>query len=264
MSDSNPKSRMRASATIVHKASSPFGPVYVVDTGDIRTLRFGTPRGAIQSAMRKSDPLSVPTSYVRVAAAGLALARERSRVLVLGLGGGAFPRLLHRCLPRLHVDVVELNEVVVDVARRYFCVQEDERLRIQLGDAAQVMARRKPLYDLILLDAFEAGGTPDHLKETLFLESVRRRLTPGGVAVLNIALEDPAGVTARVHTFAECFEDCALLRGASEFNNLLLVGTQEPLPPEPEFRQQLSQLAREMGYPALTRSVVSFARAPRE
>jgi spermidine synthase len=256
-----PAKSPRTSATVVHEAPSPLGTVFVVDAGDLRTLRFDSPRGAVQSALRKSEPLAVPTSYVRVATAGLALTQGRSRVLVVGLGGGAFPRLLHRCLPRTRVDVVELNPVVVEVARRYFHVHEDERLHIQLGDAAHFMEQPGPLYDLILLDAFAGEGTPDHLKETLFLEAVRRRLLPGGVAVLNIALEEPEKVAWRVRTFAGCFEDCAMLRGASEYNNLLLVGTQEPLPAEPQFRRQLSQLAREMGFPSLTRSVVSFARA---
>jgi spermidine synthase len=246
---------------VVHEADSPYGPVYVVDVGDQRTLRFDSPEGTLQSAILKSDPLAVPTSYVRVATAGLALTRGRSRVLVVGLGGGAFPMLLHRLLPRrARVDVVELNPVVVDVARRFFGVREDPRLRIHVGDGARFMAREGARYDLILLDAFSDDGTPDHLKESLFLEDVRRRLEPGGVAVLNIALEKPRDVAPRIETFARAFEDCAMLRGASRYNNLILVGTLEPLPSEPLFRQQLWRLARELDFPALTESVVSFER----
>ncbi|HYO52617.1 fused MFS/spermidine synthase [Archangium sp.] len=253
---------MSLSETVVHEADSPYGPVYVVDVGDQRTLRFDSPEGTLQSAILKSDPLAVPTSYVRVATAGLALTRGRSRVLVVGLGGGAFPMLLHRLLPRRsRVDVVELNPVVVDVARRFFGVREDPRLHIHVGDGARFMAREGARYDLILLDAFSDSGTPDHLKEALFLEDVRRRLEPGGVAVLNIALEKPRDVTPRIETFARAFEDCAMLRGASQYNNLILVGTLEPLPSEPLFRQQLWRLARELEFPALTESVVSFERA---
>ncbi|PTL85171.1 hypothetical protein DAT35_00105 [Vitiosangium sp. GDMCC 1.1324] len=246
---------------MVHEASSPFGTVYVVDEGDQRTLRFDSPDGTLQSAILKSDPLAVPTSYVRVATAGLALTRGRSRVLVVGLGGGAFPMLLHRLLPgRARVDVVELNPVVVDVARRFFGVREDARLRILVDDGARFMARQGTHYDVILLDAFSDSGTPDHLKESRFFEDVQRRLKPGGVAVLNIALEKPRNVAPRIETFARAFEDCAKLRGASEYNNLILVGTLEPLPSEPLFRQQLWRLARELDFPALTQSVASFER----
>ncbi|WP_395822901.1 spermidine synthase [Archangium minus] len=247
--------------SVVHEAPSPFGTVYVVDEGDYRTLRFDSPDGTLQSAILKSDPLAVPTNYVRVATAGLALTKGRSRVLVVGLGGGAFPMLMHRLLPRrAQVDVVELNPVVVDVARRFFGVREDSRLHIHVGDGARFMARQGARYDLILLDAFSDSGTPDHLKESLFLKDVRSRLVPGGVAVLNIALEESRNVAQRIETFASAFEDCAKLRGASAYNNLILVGTLEPLPPEPLFRQQLWRLARELDFPALTESVVSFER----
>ncbi len=253
---------MSLSEKVVHEADSPFGAVYVVDVGDQRTLRFDSPEGTLQSSILKSDPFAVPTSYVRVATAGLALTEGRSRVLVVGLGGGAFPMLMHRILPRRsRVDVVEINPVVVDVARRFFSVREDARLHITVEDGAHFMARQGPRYDFILLDAFWDHGTPDHLKESLFFEDVRRRLEPGGVAVLNIALEEQWSVESRIQTFARAFEDCAMLRGASRYSNLILVGTQAPLPPEALFWQQLWRLARELEFPVLMESVITFKRA---
>jgi spermidine synthase len=249
-----------AEPAVIHEAPSPFGTVFVVDEGDERSLRFGSPRGSRQSVILKSDPLAVPLSYVRVGMAGLAFTQGRSRVLVVGLGGGTFPMLLHQLLPRVVVDVVELNPVVVEVARRFFGLREGSRLRIAVEDGAHFLGREGPPYDFIFLDAFSASGTPDHLKESLFLGDVRRRLAPGGAAVLNIAFEEPRGVAERIETFARAFEDCALLRGSVESNNTLCVGTLEPVPPEPLFWQRLKQLARELGFPALTRSVVSFER----
>lgn len=253
--------RLGAEPEVIHEAASPFGTVFVVDEGDERSLRFDSPHGSRQSVLLKSDPLAVPLSYVRVAMAGLALTRGRSRVLVVGLGGGTFPMLVHQLLPRVVVDVVEINPVVVEVARRFFGLREGPQLRLVVEDGARFLEREGPPYDLIFLDAFSARGTPDHLKESLFFEDVRRGLAPGGVAVLNIAFEEPRGVAARIETFSRAFEDCALLRGSSESNNTLVVGTLEPVPPEPLFWQQLKQLARELGFPALTRSVVSFERA---
>jgi spermidine synthase len=209
----------------------------------------------------KSDPLAVPLSYVRRALAGLAFTEGRSRVLVVGLGGGSFPVLLHHLLPRVVVEVVELNPVVVDVARRFFDVTEDSRLRIVVEDGARFMERAGPRYDLIFLDAFSDSGAPDHLKDSRFFEDVRRGLAPGGVAVRNLAFEEPAAVASRIETFAQAFEDCAVLRGTAESNNLILVGTQEPLPSEPLFWQRLFRLSRELLFPALPRSVVSFEQA---
>jgi len=247
---------------VVHEAPSPFGTVYVVDEGDQRSLRFDSAGGTLQSAFLKSDPLAITTSYVRVAAAGLAFTRRRERVLVVGLGGGAFPLMLHRRLPRVRVDVVELNPVVVDVARRFFGVRPDSRLRIHVEDGARYILRREPPYDLIFLDAFSDQGTPDHLKEALFLDQVRARLSTQGVAVLNIALETPRDVEARIETFARTFPGCAVLRGTPETGNRILVGTRRPLPPELVFRKRMSQLARELELPALHHSVASFEPVP--
>jgi spermidine synthase len=49
------------------------------------TRGFDSPEGTLQSAIPKSDPLAVPTSYVRVATAGLALTGGRARFLGCGV-----------------------------------------------------------------------------------------------------------------------------------------------------------------------------------
>ena len=247
---------------VIHEAPSPFGTVYVVDDGDQRSLRFDSAEGTLQSAILKSDPLAVATDYVRLAATGLTLTRGRKRMLVVGLGGGSIPRLLHRRLPHVRLDVVELNPVVVDVARRFFGVREDSRLRIHVEDAARYILRREPPYDLIFLDAFTDGGTPEHLKETLFLEAVRGRLAAGGAAVLNVALERPLALEARIATFARVFPGCAVLRGSPETGNRVLLGSRLPVPAEPVFRKRLLHLARELELPGLPQSIVAFSRVP--
>jgi len=51
-----------------------------------------------------------------------------------------------------------------------------------------------------------------------------------------------------------------MLRGPSRYSNLILVGTQAPLPPEALFWQQLWRLARELEFPVLMESVMTFER----
>jgi spermidine synthase len=243
---------------VVHQAESPFGTVFVVDEGDARSLVFDAPDSNSQTTVSKSDPLAVPLSYVRVATSGLAFTRGRGSALVVGLGGGAFPMLLRRRLPRMRVDVVELNPVVVDVAKRFFGVREDDRLRILLEDGARFLGRDGPAYDLILVDAFVADGMAEPVKEPGLFEAVRRRLAPGGAAVANVALEGLEVRGRLIASFARAFDGCALLRGAPASNNLVLVGTGGPLPPEPRFRRRLAKLSRELRFPELPRSVSRY------
>ncbi|HLL81443.1 MAG TPA: fused MFS/spermidine synthase [Longimicrobium sp.] len=253
---------------VVHEAPSPFGTIFVVDEGDERSLVFDHPEGNRQSTILKSDPLAVPLSYVRVATSGLAFTPGRARALVIGLGGGSFPMFLRRRQPRMRVDVVELNPVVVDVARRFFGVREDDRLRITEEDGTRFLERDGPLYDLILLDAFFAEGVAEPFKEdpTVF-EHLHRRLAPRGVGMVNIALETQEVRDRMIDAFVEVFGGCALLRGASETNNVVVVGTRGggPLPTEPIFRRRVAHLARELRFRELKRSITGFSlRGPGE
>lgn len=244
---------------VVHAAPSPFGTVYVVDEGPTRALRFDDPEGDNQTVIDRGDPLAVPMSYARVVAAALAFTPGRARALVVGLGGGLLPLLLRRRLVRMAVDVVELNPVVIDVARRFFGLEEDARLRVFEDDGARFLARKGPEYDFIIVDAFSAEGIPDAFKDPELHENVRRRLAPEGVAVLNIAFESAEGRARLIQSFARPFKGCALLRGARGTSNVLAVGTPAPLPSEFRFRRRLEQLARELRFPELERSVTSFS-----
>jgi spermidine synthase len=242
---------------VVHRERSPYGTVLVVDEGDERSLRFDRADGARQSAVLKSDARAVPLDYVRVAAAGLAFTPGRSRALVVGLGGGSFPRLLHRALPQMRVDVVEVNPVVVEVARRFFGVREDGRLRIHLEDGARFLARGAGgvRYDLVLLDAFSGSGIPKALKAPALFADARAVLAPGGALVLNVALEAEAEKERLLGDFAARFAHPTRLLSPMESGNVLAVGSLLAPPPEAFLRQRLHRLGRELGLPDLAGDV---------
>ncbi|MCU0228224.1 MAG: fused MFS/spermidine synthase, partial [Bryobacterales bacterium] len=56
------------------------------------------------------------------------------RVLMVGAAGYAFPRFQLERFPRLHVDVVEIDPEMTALARRYFGLRDDPRLRIFHAD----------------------------------------------------------------------------------------------------------------------------------
>ena len=45
-------------------------------------------------------------------------------VLMVGLGGGSTPRAYQHYYPKVMVDIVEIDPMVVDVAKKYFTVAE--------------------------------------------------------------------------------------------------------------------------------------------
>ncbi len=171
---------------VVFQATSPFQEVVVTETSDrVRTLRFGE-GGAVQSQARVGRPDQLLVPYVRAAMAGLVFSPEPERVLVVGLGGGSIPNFIAHNYPSAHVDAVEIDPVVVDVARDWFGVSEGDRLRLVVEDGRQFVERVSEPYDVIFLDAFGESSIPPTLTSREFLEAVRRAVGTEGVVIANV------------------------------------------------------------------------------
>jgi spermidine synthase len=166
---------------------------------------------------------------------------DARRVLYIGLGSGSSPKRLWRDFPRVQIEAVELDPVVVDVAYRYFGVPRDPRLRVEIGDGRRYVAGSERRWDVIVIDAFFADAIPAHLVTQEFLELARTRLAPGGVIVTN-AIGAIAGPGSRLFrsiykTYRTVFPSVAVHpailpgdRGDAQYRNLIVVATEKALP----------------------------------
>ncbi|XP_021836682.1 uncharacterized protein [Spinacia oleracea] len=64
---------------------------------------------------------------------------EKVQTVVIGLGAGLLPMLLHKCMDFLQVEAVELDPVMLSLAKDYFGFCEDERLKVHLADGVQFL-----------------------------------------------------------------------------------------------------------------------------
>jgi spermidine synthase len=134
---------------------------------------------------------------------------EPKRVLVLGLGGGSFPKRLYKDLPSVVVDVADIDPEVIAIAKRYFQVPEDARLHLYAMDGRRFVQESKEKYDLVFLDAYNSDTIPFHLTTREFYQEIKAHLSPGGVVVSNIigALRGPQSAFFRsmYRTLSEVF-----------------------------------------------------------
>lgn len=103
-------------------------------------------------------------------------------VLCIGLGVGVVPMQFARAGAR--VDVVEINDAVVPLARKFFDL-DPARLNLIIGDGRQFVATTTNRYDTIILDAFLGESPPSHLMTREALAAMKARLKPGGTLVMN-------------------------------------------------------------------------------
>lgn len=179
----------RLGAETVFTKKSLYRNLAVEDEGDRLCLRFDAARESLwQSCLDKDDPDRLLFDYTQMSFIGLVLQPHPQRVLVAGLGGGSIPRAFLRLYPDVVVDAVEIDPAVIEVARQYFSLPTDPRLRVHERDArvfVKAAKRDGVTYDYIVLDAFTGEYIPEHLMTREFLEECKALLSPGGVLVAN-------------------------------------------------------------------------------
>jgi spermidine synthase len=175
---------------VLYRKDTQYHRLAVVEEGGTRVLRFGS---SYQSAMTVSDPYAAVYPYTDFFELGLAYHPGARNVLFVGLGGASAPKRLRRDFPSLRLQIVELDPVVVNVARRFFGLPRDPRLAVAVEDGRRYLAGNEKRWDMIAIDVFYEDGIPFHMTTREFLELARSRLEPGGVVVTNVigALEGP-------------------------------------------------------------------------
>jgi predicted O-methyltransferase YrrM len=182
--------------------------------GTRRDLRFDQ---YIESAVLLDDkaekirqPYTSGTTYSDLLHMPFIFSQGARNVLIIGGGGGVVPMIFKESYPQLSIDVVEIDPVVVEVAEKHFGLAPDARLRVHVQDGRMFVHNSKDRYDLVVLDAYTAGGRiPFHLTTREFLSQVRDRVTPEGIVLMNVisALEGPASKLFRAEykTFKDVF-----------------------------------------------------------
>ena len=178
------KKRQKNSPIFSH-SDDDFGAVLVTDEEGIRYLKFGN--RTKQGAMDLSSP---DTAYFEYQQAMLSVFDDGAfeRCLCLGLGAGSMPKFIHQNGLCQSIDVVEINPVVIDVARAHF--QLPKEVTVHNADALDFVVGTRMVYDLVMVDLFNKSGTPINFKLLSFYKRLKRVVRSGGVVVVNMWASD--------------------------------------------------------------------------
>jgi spermidine synthase len=206
---------------------SEYNDIYVTKRRNQLTMTFQL-KGwdYTESIANLEDPDDLPLPYSQVmTSASLLYPAEPKRILMIGLGGGSISTYYGRAMPEAHIDTVELDQRVIDVAKEFFALRETPRVRYIANDGRVFLNRTKDRYDLILLDAYRGGYVPFHLLTREFYTLVKSRLTPGGAVASNIH-DGTKLYHSTVKTLGEVFPTLDLY--PSGVGEVIAVGTADP------------------------------------
>lgn len=109
------------------------------------------------------------------------------RVLVIGAGDGGAVRELAKYPEIEHIDLVEIDELVIQVCREFLprtaCRLDEERVHIHYEDGLRFVRGKEDEYDLIIVDSTDPFGPGEGLFTKEFYGNCYKALKEDGIMV---------------------------------------------------------------------------------
>jgi len=176
--------KLTYSPAVLWTTESAYNWVAVMHHDDLRWLVLNHP--AYSQTTRKVGAIWAG-SYSDDFALGPTLVPAH-RMLALGLGAGGAITSTLAVAPQLHVDAVEIDPKVADVAARYFGLPVGGgNLSVHIADARPWLASSAQTFDLVQVDIYQGGPyIPFYLITREFFEEVTSHINRGGLLMMNV------------------------------------------------------------------------------
>ena len=199
----------------------------VQTTVSVQEQRQGTRVMYLDGMHQADDSRPSRLTHQRIGALPMMLHPNPTRVLVIGLGGGATPGAA-AMFPGAQVDVVELSGEVVRGAAFFGHINFDlltrPNVRLRVDDGRNFLLTTTTKYDVITADLIlpnRAGAT--NLYSRQYFELARKALAPGGMVLQWLGSDTDFEYKLIMRTFLSVFPETTLWGDHS-----LMVGTLEP------------------------------------
>ena len=119
--------------------------------------------------------------------------KSMENILILGVAGGSVIKtLVDEIDCKGKITGVEIDADIVELANRYFGLNEIPNLEIVIDDAFEFVLKTKEKYDLIIIDIFQDTTMPNFLFEKFFMDRIGFLLNANGFILFNTMLLDAA------------------------------------------------------------------------
>lgn len=199
---------MSIAGTCISSKTDEHGQIYVYQTRISRILSFD---GKIQqSRMNLDDINGLAHQYTQAMMTGLIFIPAVKTAIIMGLGAGSMAKNLLTSFEETEIHAIEYREAVVKVAKSFFHLPDNHRLKIHIDDAINFMKHNHIKSDVIFSDLYNTDGMESRQTQSSYLHQCKESLNKDGVLVLNIWRQE-------LHTQNEIEEALTL-----EFENRLL------------------------------------------
>jgi spermidine synthase len=223
---------------ILYSGSSSYGNYKIIDmtyNGRKARVLYGDNKTP-QSGVALDDQPELLFSYNQ-RFMEMIISRHPKNILVIGGGVLMLPIAAHTLFEDLIIDVVEIDGLLLQLAKEYFDAPESKRLRMHTADGKHFVTESKLHYDMLFLDAFSGHDIPTHLLERDAIAQYKERLQPGGVVAINLIstiltskkslLDEVYAAVGEVFTFVAVYQADTSFSRREEQNLVLIASDQE-------------------------------------
>lgn len=204
------------------------------ENASVRYLILDTLRHA---AVDLDDPTNLPFRYIRLITDVMDSASD-GPIDALHVGGGGFtvPMYVEHTRPGSFNLVLEIDDVLLDVARDELGFVTGPDMQVRIGDGRLALGDLDDdSFDIVVGDAFGGQSVPWHLTTTEFIAEIDRVLRDDGIYVMNV-------IDGKENRFAE-WEMATLARNFAHTQvivpeggidrrvvNQILIASDQPIP----------------------------------
>ena len=112
--------------------------------------------------------------------------KKFENILILGVAGGSVIKtLVDEVKFKGKITGVEIDKDVIEIANKYFKLNEIKNLELIIDDAFEFVLKTKDKYDLIIIDIFQDTTMPNFLFEDFFINRINFLLNVDGFILFN-------------------------------------------------------------------------------
>jgi len=188
---------------------------------------------SLQSAMFTDIEDDLVFSYTKYYRLAKHFKPDLQHSLLIGGAAYSYPKDYLIRYPEAKIDVIEIDAKLTKLAREYFRLEDNPRLKIYHQDGRTFLNKTENKYDVIFMDVFTSHiSLPYQLTTRETIEKMYQKLTDGGVVMANIisAIEGEKGqfLRAEYRTYKEIFPQVYLFpvrnkNNGQEVQNIILV-----------------------------------------
>jgi len=138
----------------------------------------------------RGDPYNI--NIIKIASPAKPDRNDIKNALIFGIGGGTVISLFHDVFPHVDQTCVDIDKVIIDIAKEYFSIGQIPNIILIEVDAqkyVQQLVKEKKMYDCIVVDLFSGPHVPEFVRDERFLRSLRGILTKDGCVLINYLRE---------------------------------------------------------------------------